>query len=141
MRSEDAGWSNIPNTLRNPGCSQEGGDSARFKSQVGRLEEELRQRQLEYAEAVALRDALSAREAMLVSFSSKTELLQQIMVKTVWLRSPFSDIHRHLPTSTNSLRFQTLPSSLALYDDSLIHRIAGMSVGDVVCVYSDFMST
>ena len=112
--------------------------SARFKAQVDRLQEELRQRQLEYAEAVALRDALSAREAMLVSFSSKTEILQQIMIKTVGLRSPSSNI---LPVTTNSLRFKALPSSLAVYDDSFIERVASMSLGDSSRLYSDFMIT
>ena len=104
--------------------------------------EKLKEKQMEYEGACVLRQALFARVDFLESLaseSSRYQLAQQIFLRTTSLRSPLNVRSQKMAIS-NTMSIEALPFSIGCYDDKLLDRIAGMSLGDCVSIYRDFMS-
>ena len=116
--------------------------SARYQLQMDRLTQELHNKEKEYIEACILRSMLQERVGFLesISESSRCHLVRLIILRTAVLRSPVNVNFSNLPLSVNVIHMNALPTSIAGYDDTLLDRIASMSLGDCVCIYRAFMS-
>ena len=124
-----------------PGRAQRLSHTQRFKIELSRLESELQRRQLEYDEACRIREALNARLDLLgalTSNASRVGLLQQVILRTIALKSPLTATS-HMEASSYGLSFDALPSNLSLYDDNLLLRMTHMTLGDLGNVYRSFL--
>ena len=123
-----------------PGRAEKLSHTKRFRIELTRLEHELEQRQIEYEEACRLRQTLSSRVDLLnalTSNSSRAGLLQQIVLRTISLKSPL--MASPWEASPYGMSFDALPSCLSLYDDSLLCRMTRMTPGDLGNVYRSFL--
>lgn len=109
-------------------------------------EQVLRMKQLDYAAAKSLRQALLRQLALLeeqLQDSSDARRMQELASRLIiasLVRTPKQQGPAGMQSTQHGLALEALPESLAGYSDALLQRIACMSPGDSLEVYKTFLA-
>ena len=124
-----------------------GGTRDRVTRLLNEAEELLRQRQIDYHKAVALREFLRRRLHLLTSVeaaeqdgASMAVLIQKFAMQALPVpRPPSTYPPGVLEVSSNGVPLDVLPTRLGDYSLELVQRVACMTVGDATQVYRAFL--
>lgn len=109
-------------------------------------EQVLHMKQLDYAAAKSLRQALLRQLALLeeqLQDSSDARRMQELasrLITASLVRTPQQQGPAGMQCTQHGLALEALPESLAGYSDALLQRIACMGPGDSLEVYKTFLA-